>query len=181
MIRHEVLTTEKVPFSYRVAGLGSRFLAWLIDFVAIVGLDLMGIVVGSVLILGRPGLGIALFTIWQFVVMWGYFLDTLRIPAAIAVAVIVGSALVFGLVVLAARVLTLRRHLLMAAGVVPAAWVALEYTMSVTTPNGAWSYATSDGPGTGSTFTLTVAATRATAAGLRRVDQPAFLLRVHGR
>ncbi len=29
-------------------------------------------------------------------VMWGYFLDTLRIPAAIAVAVIVGSALVFG-------------------------------------------------------------------------------------
>ncbi len=71
-------------------------------------------------------------------VMWVYFLDTLRIPAAIAVAVIVGSALVFGLVVLAARVLTLRRHLLMAAGVVPAAWIALEYAMSVATPNGAW-------------------------------------------
>src|SRR6266702_3252877 len=71
-------------------------------------------------------------------VMWGYFLNTLRIPAAIAVAVIVGSALVFGLVVVAARVLTLRRHLLLAAGVVPAAWVALEYTMSMTTPNGAW-------------------------------------------
>jgi uncharacterized RDD family membrane protein YckC len=74
MIRHEVVTTEKVPFRYRVAGLGSRFLAWLIDLLAIIGLDFMGLVVGSVLILGRPGLGIALFTIWQFVIMWGYFL-----------------------------------------------------------------------------------------------------------
>ena len=34
MILHEVLTTERVPFSYRVAGLGSR-LAWLIDFAII--------------------------------------------------------------------------------------------------------------------------------------------------
>ncbi|HEY7423673.1 MAG TPA: RDD family protein [Gemmataceae bacterium] len=74
MIYHEVVTTEKVPFRYRVAGLGSRFLAWLIDLLAILGLDFMGIVVGSVLTLGRPGLGIALFTIWQFVIMWGYFL-----------------------------------------------------------------------------------------------------------
>ncbi|HEY7314826.1 MAG TPA: RDD family protein [Gemmataceae bacterium] len=74
MIRHEVLTTEKVPFSYRVAGLGSRFLAWLIDLVAIMGVDLMGIIVGSILIIGRPGLGMALFIIWNFVVMYGYFL-----------------------------------------------------------------------------------------------------------
>jgi uncharacterized RDD family membrane protein YckC len=74
VIRHEVLTTEKVPFSYRVAGLGSRFLAWLIDLVAIMGVDLMGIIVGSILIIGRPGLGMALFIIWNFVVMYGYFL-----------------------------------------------------------------------------------------------------------
>jgi uncharacterized RDD family membrane protein YckC len=74
VIRHEVLTTEKVPFSYRVAGLGSRFLAWLIDLLAIVGLDFMGIIVGSILIIGRPGLGMALFIIWNFVVMYGYFL-----------------------------------------------------------------------------------------------------------
>jgi apolipoprotein N-acyltransferase len=70
--------------------------------------------------------------------MWGYFLNTLRIPPPVAVVVIVGSALLFGLVVVAARALALREHLLMAAGVVPAAWVALEYVMSVTTPNGAW-------------------------------------------
>ena len=74
MIRHEVLTTEKVPLNYRVAGLGSRFLAWLIDLVALVGLDFVGIIVGSILIIGRPGLGTALIIIWQFVLMWGYFL-----------------------------------------------------------------------------------------------------------
>jgi uncharacterized RDD family membrane protein YckC len=74
VIRHEVLTTEKVPFSYRVAGLGSRFLAWLIDLVAIIGLDFMGSVVGSVLTVGRPGLGAAVILIWLFTVTWGYFL-----------------------------------------------------------------------------------------------------------
>jgi uncharacterized RDD family membrane protein YckC len=74
VIRHEVLTTEKVPFSYRVAGLGSRFLAWLIDLLFIAGLDLMGILVGSVLAIGRPGLGQALFLLWHFVVLWSYFL-----------------------------------------------------------------------------------------------------------
>jgi uncharacterized RDD family membrane protein YckC len=74
VIRHQVLTTEKVPFSYRVAGLGSRFLAWLVDLFVIVGLDFMGLMVGSVLVIGRPGLGRALFIVWQFVVLWGYFL-----------------------------------------------------------------------------------------------------------
>jgi uncharacterized RDD family membrane protein YckC len=74
VIRHEVLTTEKVPFSYRVAGLGSRFLAWLIDLFILIGLDLVGLFVCSVLIVGRPGLGLALFIVWNFVVMWGYFL-----------------------------------------------------------------------------------------------------------
>jgi uncharacterized RDD family membrane protein YckC len=74
VIRHQVFTPEKVPFSYRVAGLGSRFLAWLVDLLVIIGLDLMGAFVGSVLIIGRPGLGRALFLVWNFVVLWGYFL-----------------------------------------------------------------------------------------------------------
>ncbi|HTU18002.1 MAG TPA: RDD family protein [Gemmataceae bacterium] len=74
MIRHEVLTDEKVPFSYRVAGLGSRFLAWLVDLFLIIGLDVMGIFVGSVLYVGRPGLGTAVIIVWQFVLTWGYFL-----------------------------------------------------------------------------------------------------------
>jgi uncharacterized RDD family membrane protein YckC len=74
VIRHEVLTTEKVPFTYRIAGMGSRFLAWLIDLCAIVLLFCMGLAIGVVLSLGRQGLGIAVITLWQFVVLWGYFI-----------------------------------------------------------------------------------------------------------
>jgi uncharacterized RDD family membrane protein YckC len=74
VIRHEVITTEKVPFRYRVAGLGSRFLAWLVDLLVLIGLDFVGAIVGSVLVAGRPGLGRALFILWNFVVLWGYFL-----------------------------------------------------------------------------------------------------------
>jgi uncharacterized RDD family membrane protein YckC len=74
VIRHEVLTTEKVPFTYRVAGLGSRFLAWSIDLLVLIGLDILGAFVAGVLMVGRPGLGSAVFIVWNFVVMWGYFL-----------------------------------------------------------------------------------------------------------
>lgn len=74
MIRHEVLTTEKVPFSYRVAGLGSRFLAWLLDLGAILLLAFVGILFASVLELGRHGLGLAIFILVLFVLKWSYFL-----------------------------------------------------------------------------------------------------------
>jgi uncharacterized RDD family membrane protein YckC len=74
LILHEVLTTEKVPFRYRVAGLGSRLLAWLID--ACVGALLlgMGALVMLVLEVGRAGLGQAVFILWLFALRWGYFL-----------------------------------------------------------------------------------------------------------
>jgi uncharacterized RDD family membrane protein YckC len=71
---HEVITSEKVPFSYRVAGLGSRLLAWLVDLGLIVVLSVMGLLIGSVLEQGRLGLGGAIFMLWTFVVQWGYFL-----------------------------------------------------------------------------------------------------------
>jgi uncharacterized RDD family membrane protein YckC len=71
---HEVITSEKVPFVYRVAGLGSRFLAWLVDLGLIVILVLMGAVIGSVLEVGRAGLGLGVIMLWTFVVQWGYFL-----------------------------------------------------------------------------------------------------------
>ena len=41
MILHQVLTTEKVPFTYRVAGLGSRYLAFLVDTLFIATLYLI--------------------------------------------------------------------------------------------------------------------------------------------
>ncbi len=74
MIRHEVITTEMVPFSYRVAGLGSRFLAWLIDAAIILVLGFAGLLTGSVLEIGRGGLGTAIVVLWMFALQWGYFL-----------------------------------------------------------------------------------------------------------
>lgn len=70
--------------------------------------------------------------------MWGYFLDTVRIPPPMAVSMLVGSALLFGLVVLSSRALMRAGRPLAAAAVVPAAWVAVEYAVSVLSPNGAW-------------------------------------------
>jgi uncharacterized RDD family membrane protein YckC len=74
VIRHKVLTAERVPFSYRVAGLGSRFLAWLIDLCFALVLIFMGALVGAVVMIRRPGLGMALLILWSFAVLWGYFL-----------------------------------------------------------------------------------------------------------
>ncbi len=74
MILHEVLTTEKVPITYRVAGLGARFLAWLVDFILILGLGLIGWLLRVPLDVGRPGLGLAVMFLWWFTVSWGYFL-----------------------------------------------------------------------------------------------------------
>jgi uncharacterized RDD family membrane protein YckC len=74
MILHQVLTTERVPFSYRVAGLGSRTLAWLLDLLIIGVFTVAGFLFFSVLDLGRPGLGTALGLLWGFAIYWGYFL-----------------------------------------------------------------------------------------------------------
>jgi uncharacterized RDD family membrane protein YckC len=74
MILHQVVTTEKVPFSYRVAGLGSRYLAWLVDML-FVGLLWFAVRLAAIpLESGRAGLGLALVAIGDFCVMWGYFL-----------------------------------------------------------------------------------------------------------
>ena len=71
---HEVITSEKVPFTYRVAGLGSRLLAWLADLGIIVILTIMGAVIGSTLERGRAGLGLGIIMLWTFAVQWCYFL-----------------------------------------------------------------------------------------------------------
>src|SRR5438132_2083985 len=74
MLLHEVITSEKVPFTYRVAGLGSRFLAWLIDIGIVTLLLLAAILIGTPLELAREGFGTALVFALMFVVLWGYFL-----------------------------------------------------------------------------------------------------------
>jgi uncharacterized RDD family membrane protein YckC len=73
VILHEVISTEKVPFHYRVAGPGSRFLAWLIDLLT----EALFLIAGSFYLItleqGRQGLGVALMLVWSFLVTWGYF------------------------------------------------------------------------------------------------------------
>lgn len=71
---HQVITTEKVPITYRVAGLGSRFLAWLIDLGPMVVLAAMGVGVAIPLETLRPGVGNAVLLVWVFALQWGYFL-----------------------------------------------------------------------------------------------------------
>jgi uncharacterized RDD family membrane protein YckC len=74
MILHEVLTTEKTPFSYRVAGLGSRTLAWLLDFLIVLFLWGAGLLFTRPLDAAREGAGNFVFFLWMFAVYWGYFL-----------------------------------------------------------------------------------------------------------
>ena len=74
MIIHEVLTAERVPFRYRVAGIGSRFLAWMIDAALIATLGMAINMFVGVLEIGREGLGVALQVLAVFVLSWGYFL-----------------------------------------------------------------------------------------------------------
>jgi uncharacterized RDD family membrane protein YckC len=73
MILHQVITTEKVPFHYRVAGMGARFLAWLLDAGLMGLLTLVGVFMALPLDALRPGLGMAFAAVWQFCVLWGYF------------------------------------------------------------------------------------------------------------
>ena len=71
---HQVVTTEKVPITYRVAGMGSRFLAWLIDLGVIAILFAAGFGLHIPLEMARPGVGNAFLVLWIFALQWGYFL-----------------------------------------------------------------------------------------------------------
>lgn len=71
---HEVVTSEKVPFTFRVAGIGSRFLATAIDLVAVAILLMIGAFFAVVLDIGRLGLGSGIFSLWFFALFCGYFL-----------------------------------------------------------------------------------------------------------
>ena len=73
-MRYRVVTTERVAVTYRLAGLGSRFLAWLTDAGLIALLGLMGVAAAAVLDVGREGLGTAVALLWIFALQWGYFL-----------------------------------------------------------------------------------------------------------
>src|SRR5262249_6931321 len=68
---HEVVTPERVRIAYRVAGPGARLWAWLIDLVLWGLLAFVGVVVASVLEMGRAGLGMGIMVLWVFLLKWG--------------------------------------------------------------------------------------------------------------
>jgi uncharacterized RDD family membrane protein YckC len=70
---HEVITSEKIPFTYRVAGLGSRFLAALLDLGILAILVVVGLMIGIAFESRRPGLGQGIIAVWAFTVFCGYF------------------------------------------------------------------------------------------------------------
>jgi uncharacterized RDD family membrane protein YckC len=75
MIVHEVVTTEKVPIRYRVAGLGSRGLAVILDSLILLLLLVAAVLFGGVYaVIGGTGLAMAVRSLLFFALFWGYFL-----------------------------------------------------------------------------------------------------------
>ncbi len=69
---HAVLTPEYVEFRFTLAGLYSRFLAWLLDALIVAGVS-MAIMMGlSVVMVAFPGVASALGAVIFFLVEWGY-------------------------------------------------------------------------------------------------------------
>ncbi|HYV39313.1 MAG TPA: RDD family protein [Gemmataceae bacterium] len=71
---HHVISTEKVPLVYRVAGIGSRFQAWLLDLLILLGLLVPIILIVVTWEAARAGLGFAVAMLLTFVMQWCYFL-----------------------------------------------------------------------------------------------------------
>ncbi|MGH8967187.1 MAG: hypothetical protein ACRDXB_17920, partial [Actinomycetes bacterium] len=70
--------------------------------------------------------------------MWSYYAGALEMPLPAAATIIIGTALLFGLVALAFRRLLLRGFPLTAAATLPGCWAVVEYVQSVALPHGAW-------------------------------------------
>src|SRR3954471_22874792 len=69
---HSVLTPEYVQFNFQLAGLYSRFFAWLID-IAITSAITVGLMFAMILLaIAAPGFASALTFIVWFLVQWGY-------------------------------------------------------------------------------------------------------------
>jgi uncharacterized RDD family membrane protein YckC len=69
---HTVLTPEYVEFRFTLAGLYSRFLAWLMDALLVGGLTMVLLLGLSVTMLAFPGFASALGFVLYFLVDWGY-------------------------------------------------------------------------------------------------------------
>jgi uncharacterized RDD family membrane protein YckC len=69
---HTVLTPEYVEFRFTLAGLYSRFLAWLLDALLVGLLTGVILIALSLMMMGFPGFASALGIVIYFLVDWGY-------------------------------------------------------------------------------------------------------------
>ncbi|NVJ28616.1 MULTISPECIES: RDD family protein [Myxococcus] len=69
---HTVLTPEYVEFRFTLAGLYSRFLAWLLDSIIVLTISLAVMMGLGVVMAAFPGLASALGIVVYFLVDWGY-------------------------------------------------------------------------------------------------------------
>lgn len=69
---HTVLTPEYVEFRFTLAGLYSRFLAWLVDALIVLTIAAVVLFVLGYALGGVPNLAGALFVVIYFLVDWGY-------------------------------------------------------------------------------------------------------------
>jgi uncharacterized RDD family membrane protein YckC len=69
MVEHRILTTENVPFTYQVAGIGTRLLAWLLDQLVLLTLAVAGAMLALAVwaITRRYGIAAAVFFTWLLV------------------------------------------------------------------------------------------------------------------
>ncbi|WP_167837611.1 nitrilase-related carbon-nitrogen hydrolase [Nocardia altamirensis] len=70
--------------------------------------------------------------------IWCYLTDTVAQPVPVAVLLLGGSAVLFGLIAVLMRALLVRGRPGLAALALPAGWVSAEFLMSVVGPFGAW-------------------------------------------
>ncbi|AKQ67662.1 RDD domain protein [Myxococcus hansupus] len=69
---HTVLTPEYVEFRFTLAGLYSRFLAWLVDAVIVLAISTGILMAINVVMMAAPGFASALGIVIYFLVDWGY-------------------------------------------------------------------------------------------------------------
>ncbi|MDR8412894.1 hypothetical protein MTP10_29700 [Nonomuraea sp. 3-1Str] len=70
--------------------------------------------------------------------MWSYYSSTIETPLVVTASIIIGTSIAFGLITLLFRTLLAGGRQVLATLAVPAAWVALEYAVSLSAPHGAW-------------------------------------------
>jgi uncharacterized RDD family membrane protein YckC len=73
---HRVLTPEYVEFEFVLAGLMSRFLAWLVDLFMVLALTTAAWVVIAQALAFFPGFAQAVFFVAYFLIDWGYAIAT---------------------------------------------------------------------------------------------------------